>query len=208
MADVRILMVGSGVNVTPVSIQTKIWPNVLVSNFRYSLPVFNFHCLDVRKHVCYTTIKSGMSHTVCAFKLSSPRPPSPLASINVAVLVMVLAEATADVLNTMPSIANTVQIQIPTNLGNSAQLVKDTINMATLLMTALSFQMLVRWVWLHSAVILDESLQYFFRMVNVKTICQDSLAFAMKVTPLMKLEQSALVSLLNSRVEIIKLINS
>ena len=48
--------------------------------------------------------------------------------------------------------------------------------------------------------------QYFFRMVNAKTICQDSLVFAMKATPLMKLELSALVSLLYSRVEIINLI--
>jgi len=151
----------------------------------------------------YVTQRSSL---VCVFKLSSPRPPSPLALINVAVLVMVLVGATADVLNTMPSIANTVQIQIPTNLGNSAQLVKDTINMATSLMTALSFQMLVRWVWLHAGFILDESFQYFFRMVNAKTICQDSLVFAMKVTPLMKLELSALVSLLYSRVEIINLI--
>ena len=64
MADVRILMVDSGANVTPASILTKIWLNVLVSNshfhFRFSLPVFNFDCQDVRKHVCYTTIKSGM----------------------------------------------------------------------------------------------------------------------------------------------------
>ena len=89
----------------------------------------------------YVTQQSSL---VCAFKLSSPRPPSPLASINAAVLVMVPVGATVDVPNTMPSIANTVQIQIPTNLGNSAQLVKDTINMATSLMTALSFQMLVR----------------------------------------------------------------
>ena len=84
------------------------------------------------------------SSLVCVSKLSSPRPPSPLASINVAVLVMVPVGATADVPNTMPSTANTVQIQIPTNSKNSAQLVKDTINMATSLMTALSFQMLVR----------------------------------------------------------------
>merc|ERR1719356_701569 len=128
----------------------------------------------------YVTQQSSL---VCAFKLNSPRPPSPLASISVAVLVMVLVGATVDVLNTMPSIANTVQIQIPTNLGNSAQLVKDTINMATSLMTALSFQMLVR-------------------MVNVKTICQDSLAFAMKVTPLMKLELSALTSMSAKRIHV------
>ena len=89
----------------------------------------------------YVTQRSSL---VCVFKLSSPRPPSPLALINVAVLVMVLVGATVDVPNTMPSIANTVQIQIPTNSGNSVQLVKDMINMATSLMTALSFQMLVR----------------------------------------------------------------
>ena len=84
------------------------------------------------------------SSLVCVSKLSSPRPPSPLASINVAVLVMVLVGATADAPNTMPSTANTVQIRILTNSKNSAQLVKDTINMAMSLMTALSFQMLVR----------------------------------------------------------------
>ena len=36
-------------------------------------------------------------------------------------------------------------------------------------------------------------------MVNAKTICQDSHVFVTKATPLMKLELSALVSLLNSR---------
>ena len=84
------------------------------------------------------------SNLVCVSKLSSLHPPSPLASINVAVLDMVLVGVTDDVPNTMLSIANTVQIQIPMNLENFVQLVKDTINMATSLMTALSFQMLVR----------------------------------------------------------------
>ena len=84
------------------------------------------------------------SSPVCVSKLSSLHPPSPLASINVAVLVMVLVGATDDVPNIMPSTANTVQIRIPMNSENFAQLVKDTINMAMSLMTALSFQMLVR----------------------------------------------------------------
>ena len=84
------------------------------------------------------------SNLVCVFKLSSLHLPNPLASTNAAALDMVPVGVTDDVPNTMLSIANTVQIQIPMNLENFVQLVKDTINMAMSLMTALSFQMLVR----------------------------------------------------------------
>ena len=84
------------------------------------------------------------SNLVCVFKHSSLHLPNPLASTNVAALDMVPVGVTDDVPNIMLSIANTVRIQIPMNLENFVQLVKDTINMATSLMTALSFQMLVR----------------------------------------------------------------